>query len=256
MKRMPDSLRRKTARTALRTSDEQSTAVAGTILAGRLIAALARCDSCHQWWASSEPHAEQTELLLRLVEPHSETYLWQDYHGWYGTAEALVCPNCGQAANAAEIELRFDDHGRVLWPAQIPLAEAETLESGQAPQGNPFLEYVAGSAAMAENIRAIAMREEQRADAANGYAADIADIRDLMQEQRIAFKRLVNGYAPLLPPGWRVMADYSKWVEGNACAGFLHGEIQPDASLMIGGGCRTVAELEVELDRLFRYVVA
>lgn len=39
-----------------------------------------------------------------------------------------------------------------------------------------------------------------------------------------------------------------------ACAGFLHGDMAPDNSLMIGGQCCTVAEIEMELDRLHRFV--
>ena len=105
-----------------------------------------------------------------------------------------------------------------------------------------------------ENINAVAAREEQRESNAWGYTADINDIRDEMKGMTAAFKDVVYSYAVILPPGWRVIADYDKWIAGNACAGFLHGEVQPDISLLIGGDCATVAEIEMELDRLHHYV--
>ena len=116
--------------------------------------------------------------------------------------------------------------------------------------------YVSGSAMMDENIAAIAAREARGKAHAWGYTADIADIREELEAQRSAFKHLMSGYAALLPPGWRILADYDKWVKREACAGFLHGEVQPDASLLVGGECSTVADLEMELDRLFNYVCA
>jgi len=132
--------------------------------------------------------------------------------------------------------------------------EDEPLGEDIQNMGNLFLDYVSQSTRIKENISAIAAKEERRLANAWGYTAEIADIREQMMSMRNAFKEIVNSYAPLLPKGWRVIADYDKWVAGRACAGFLHGEIQPDITLMIGGRCSTVADLELELDRLFRYV--
>ena len=67
---------------------------------------------------------------------------------------------------------------------------------------------------------------------------------------------IVYRYAPILPSGWRATGDYDKWLKGKACAGFLHGEKNPDNSLMIGGHCHTVAEIEMELDSPHSYMCA
>ena len=119
---------------------------------------------------------------------------------------------------------------------------------------NPFVEYVSRSEQIEENMFVIAAWEARQELNSWGYTADINDILEQMVEMQIAFEDVVCSYAPLMPPGWRVMADFNKWAKGQACAGFLHGELRPDISLMIGGSCTTVAELEMELDRLFRYV--
>jgi hypothetical protein len=134
----------------------------------------------------------------------------------------------------------------------------ESMENGSDKpanqHGNPFANYVSNSEKIGENMFVIAAWEARQELNAPGYAADINNIRDEMDEMRTAFKDVVCGYAPLLPRGWRVTGDFDKWLKGHACAGFLHGEIRPDVSLMIGGGCSTVAELEMQLDRLFRLV--
>ena len=119
---------------------------------------------------------------------------------------------------------------------------------------NPFVDYVSQSEQIGENMFVIAAWEARQEENAWGYTADINDILEQMVEMQIAFEDVVCSYAPLMPPGWRVMADFNKWAKGQACAGFLHGELRPDISLMIGGSCTTVADLEMELDRLFRYV--
>jgi hypothetical protein len=188
------------------------------------------------------------------VEPHSNAYLWEDYRGWRQKGEAGLCPECGQAAGKADFVLSFDDRGEVVWPEGVDLTDSEPGDDGG--ESNPFLDYISQSKKMDQNLTVIAAWEERRRSNAPGYTADIDDLRGEMDLMRTAFKDVVYSYAPLLPPGWRVTGDYDKWVKRQACAGFMHGEIQPDITLIIGGRCTTVAELEMELDRLFQYVCA
>lgn len=224
--------------------------------AGKTIASLYACGFCDAWWAGSEEPSPAMRLLFRLVEPHSTRYLWADYRGWYHGAQALVCAHCGQPTAAAAFALRRDARGQIIWPQEAAAEEPVPVEAAPLEQeANPFLAYVTGSAAMGEAMAAIAAREAKREVHAWGYTANIEALRDEMAAQQAAFKHVVAGYAPLLPPGWRITADYDKWLQGKACAGFLHGEVAPDISLLIGGECRTVAALELEMDRLFRYVV-
>ncbi len=144
---------------------------------------------------------------------------------------------------------------------EVIRAFRDSRPNGQTPpeasaeeDAGPFAVYVSQSEEIGENMFIIAAWEARQELNARGYTADINDIREQMAEMQVAFEDVVCSYAPLLPPGWRVMADFNKWVRGQACAGFLHGELRPDISLMIGGNCTTVAELEMELDRLFHYV--
>ncbi len=225
------------------------------VFAGEVIAALYRCQNCSAWWGSSEVDRTETGLIWRLVEPHSTDYLWQDYRGWRQTLQAGRCANCGQETGKPESVLRFDDEGQVVWPELANLNEDDNGDDGLAHEdANPFVAYISQSQMIDENISAIDAREEQRESNAWGYTADINDIRDEMKGMTSTLKAVVYRYAPILPPGWRVIADYDKWLAGKACAGFLHGEVQPDISLLIGGGCTTVAEIEMELDRLHHFV--
>lgn len=216
------------------------------------MAALYACASCGAWWAAGAAAGAGARLLFRLVEPYSDRYLWADYRGWRHDPQALVCTHCGQTSAGAALTVRRDAQGHIVGPQELPDPEPV---AGSGAADNPFLAYVSGSATMEENIAAIAAREAKRETQAWGYTADIEDLREEMAAQRAAFKQVIAGYAPLLPPGWRVTADYDKWVQGKACAGFVHGEMAPDTSLLIGGACRTVAALEIEMDSLFRYVV-
>ena len=220
--------------------------------AGQIFAALYRCHACLSWWGTSHLDVPEKRLLWRLVEPHASDYLWVDYRGWRQQLDAGLCPECGQEGGEAQVVLSFDDQGEVVWPQGVDPLGSETGD--HSPEGNPFLEYISHSEKMGENMAVIAAWEERRHTNAPGYTADIDHLRGEMDRMRSAFKDVVYSYAPLLPPGWRVTGDYDKWVKGQACAGFLHGEINPDAALMIGGRVTTVAELEMELDRLFRYV--
>lgn len=119
---------------------------------------------------------------------------------------------------------------------------------------NPFEDYVDGSGAIQNGLAAIRARESRREANAGSYMASMADLRDTMGAIENAFKDVVYGYSAILPDGWRAHGDFEKWVAGKACAGFVHGGMNPDAELLIGGRCDTVRELEVELDRLFRYL--
>lgn len=255
MKHNPQENSGQAIRDRLLNSHSARTASVDSPFAGEVIAALYRCQKCGVWWGSSEHDRPETRLIWRLVEPHSTGYLWQDYHGWYGTLHVGHCVNCGQETSKPDSVLRFDDQGQVVWPELSSLNENDNGDDGLADEdANPFVAYVSQSQMIDENMTAITAREAQRESNAWGYTADINDIRDEMNGMRLAFKDVVYNYAPILPPGWRVIADYDKWLEGKACAGFLHGEVQPDISLLIGGNCTTVAEIEMELDRLHHYV--
>ena len=113
--------------------------------------------------------------------------------------------------------LRFDEAGEVVWPEGL----AETaVEPGEEAEGesNPFLAYVSQSNEMEQHMAVIAAWEERRQGHASGYTADISSLRCEMDRMRSAFKDVVYSYAALLPPGWRIMGDYDKWVKGQACA--------------------------------------
>lgn len=232
-----------------------SEAPAYEAFAGKVLASFYRCPECDAWWICCHNDFPETTLVWRLVEPHSTDYLWQDYRGWHRAVHAGRCVNCAGETAAPEIVLRSGDDGQVIWPGAANIEENDEL-SGNSPltESNPFVTYISQSRMINENITAIIAKEARRESNAWGYSADINGIRDEMKAMTIAFKDIVYSYAPILPPGWRVIADYDKWVAGQACAGFLHGEVQPDISLLIGGGCATVTEIEMELDRLHRYV--
>jgi hypothetical protein len=224
-------------------------------LAGQVIANFYRCRGCSAWWIATDLDAPESNLAFELVEPHGERYLWQDYAGWRLDAEDGRCKSCDQENDAPDCTLRFDEKGYVVWPRLRLLKENGRGEGERAAgEHNPFAEYVSQSKNIGENMFVIAAWEARREMNAPGYAADINDMREQMEEMRLAFKDVVYSYAPLLPPGWRVTGDFDKWLKGQACAGFLHGEIQPDASLMIGGCSTSVADLEMKLDALFRFV--
>jgi hypothetical protein len=215
-----------------------------------VIARLFSCAECGAWWGGSDLDMPETQLVFRLVEPHSTRFLWQDYHGWQKADRPQGCPACGVETAESALVLRCDAEGHVIWPE---IAEEDRPQPA-LEAGNPFFDYVAQSERIDENVSFLTAREAQRAAHAWGYTAEMEDIREQMDAMRKAFKEVVYRYAPILPPGWRVTGDYDKWVKGQACAGFLHGEINPDAALMVGGCCRTVAELEMQLDRLHGYV--
>jgi hypothetical protein len=220
--------------------------------AGQAFASLFCCKACHSWWGVSKIDVPQKHLLWHLVEPYSSTYLWEDYRGWRQEADAGRCTGCSEDAGEADYVLRFNDQGEVIWPEGVNPPYDEPANKSR--RNNPFLDYVSQSKKMDQNMAVIVAWEERHRSNAPGYTADIDELRCEMDKMRSAFKHVVYSYAPLLPPGWRVTGDYDKWIKGQACAGFLHGEIQPAVRLMIGGRCTTVAELELKLDHLFRYV--
>jgi hypothetical protein len=223
--------------------------------AGRRIAAIYRCAACRRWWISSDLDIPATRLIFRFVEPHLQRYLWQDYLGWRREAETRGCAACARQITDPACQLRFDNDGYIVWP-EANRAQQDTDGRDRSPgqEANPFAAYIASSKNIDENMFVIAAWEARREAHAWGYTADINNMRDELEEMRTAFKDVVSNYAALLPSGWRVTADFDKWLKGQACAGFLHGEIQPDISLRIGGDCSTVAELEMKLDCLFQMV--
>jgi hypothetical protein len=218
--------------------------------AGKVIAKLFRCPDCGAWWGSSKHSTPETHLVFKLVEPNSERFLWHDYRGWYRQSKAKCCPACGQEMAVAEVTLRYDDEGQVQWPENEDIRNEKPAET----TGNPFADYISQSKRIEENITFLIAREAQQVGNEWGYKADLDDIREDINAMRSAFKNVVYRYASILPPGWRVTGDYDKWLKGQACAGFLHGDMHPDNSLLIGGLCHTVAEIEMELDRLHSYV--
>ena len=117
---------------------------------------------------------------------------------------------------------------------------------------NPFEDYVDGSGAIQDGLAAMRAREDHGLD----FVASMADVRETMQAIENAFKDVVYGYSAILPDGWRAHGDFEKWVARKACAGFVHGGMNPDAELMIGGECDTVRGLEIELDRLYKFLFA
>jgi hypothetical protein len=119
---------------------------------------------------------------------------------------------------------------------------------------NPFEEYVDDSGAIQDGLAAMRARQSRREANAESYTVSMADLRETMQAIENAFKDVVYGYSAILPAGWRVHGDFEKWIAGKACAGFVHGGMSPDAELMIGGESDTVRGLEIELDRLYRFL--
>ncbi|MCA9898973.1 MAG: hypothetical protein H6654_01555 [Ardenticatenaceae bacterium] len=119
---------------------------------------------------------------------------------------------------------------------------------------NLFNEYVENSQMIQENLDAIAAREKQRQQNQWGYTADMDNLKDDLQTMQTAFKDIVYRFATTLPSGWRVIGDFNKWLKGEACAGFVHGGMQPDQKLMIGGQCKTALAIEHELERLHQFV--
>lgn len=119
---------------------------------------------------------------------------------------------------------------------------------------NVFENYVEHSESIQDNVAAIAAKEQRRQENAGSYGADIDMIRDELSLMRVAFKDVVYRFSRTLPAGWRVLGNFDDWVAGKACAGFAHGDMQPDAKLMIGGQCKTVLGIELELERLHQLV--
>lgn len=120
---------------------------------------------------------------------------------------------------------------------------------------NPFEEFVGNSNPIQDGLAAMDARHEKRENNAASYLANIDDLRDQMKAMELAFKDVVFKYAAILPEGWRVTGDFEKWLAGKACAGFVHGALNPSAELMIGGDCETVGDLELALDQLYNFVV-
>jgi len=59
------------------------------------MAALWVCDQCQAWWGSQNGPQREARFLLRLAEPYTHLFKWEDYRGWREkAAEAHVCPGC------------------------------------------------------------------------------------------------------------------------------------------------------------------
>ncbi len=120
---------------------------------------------------------------------------------------------------------------------------------------NPFEEFVEGSDPIQDGLSAIKAKENKRTENASSYVASMDNLREQMKAMEEAFKDVIYGYSAILPSGWRAIGDFEEWVAGKACAGFVRGGLNPTDKLMLGGSCETVKELEVELERLYTYLV-
>jgi hypothetical protein len=120
---------------------------------------------------------------------------------------------------------------------------------------NPFEEFVEGSNPIHDGLSAIVAKENKRTENASSYIASMDSLREEMKAMEEAFKDVVYGYSAILPSGWRAIGDFDEWVAGKACAGFVRGGLNPTDKLMIGGNSETVKEIELELERLYAYLV-
>ncbi|MBE2222347.1 MAG: hypothetical protein IAF02_12440 [Anaerolineae bacterium] len=117
-----------------------------------------------------------------------------------------------------------------------------------------FGNYIETSNSIQDNIAAITAKEQRRDKNAEAYSADMDNIRGELEQMRAAFKDVVYRFAAILPQGWRVLGNFDDWVASKACADFAHGELQPDSKLMIGGQCKTILGLKLELEKLQKFI--
>jgi hypothetical protein len=72
----------------------------------QVIAALYRCQGCQVWWVSQAEGVPETHLVFRLADAHPELFLWENYRGGRpDTAQAAVCPECGERVTAPNFSL-------------------------------------------------------------------------------------------------------------------------------------------------------
>lgn len=76
-------------------------------------AALWVCDQCRVWWGSQNGPQQEARYLLRLAEPHTPLFRWEDYRGWREkAATAHVCPECGHEVAHPRFSLLGQVNGR------------------------------------------------------------------------------------------------------------------------------------------------
>lgn len=64
------------------------------------------CGPCQAWWGSQGGDPQEERFLLRMAEPHTHLFKWEDYRGWRSqAAEANVCPACGASASLPRLTL-------------------------------------------------------------------------------------------------------------------------------------------------------
>ena len=81
--------------------------------AGTPKAALWVCEQCQVWWGSQNGHQQEARYLLRLAEPNSPLFKWEDYRGWREkTINAHVCLECGQEVANPRFALLEQANGR------------------------------------------------------------------------------------------------------------------------------------------------
>jgi ribosomal protein L37AE/L43A len=81
--------------------------------AGTRKAALWVCDHCQVWRGSQNGYQPEARYLLRLAEPHTELFKWEDYRGWREQADiAQLCPECGRETAHPRFSLLGQVNGR------------------------------------------------------------------------------------------------------------------------------------------------
>jgi hypothetical protein len=77
------------------------------------VAALWRCDACQTWWGSQDGRQPEARFLLKLAEPHTALFKWEDYRGWREKADgAHICADCGHEAALPHFSLFSQANGR------------------------------------------------------------------------------------------------------------------------------------------------
>jgi len=93
--------------------DEMETAVSPNGSSNEPAAALWVCDACQVWWGSQNGPNREARHLLRLAEPNTTLFKWEDYRGWREqTATAHLCPECGHQAAHPRFSLMKQVNGR------------------------------------------------------------------------------------------------------------------------------------------------
>jgi hypothetical protein len=76
-------------------------------------AALWVCDPCQVWWGSQNGPQPEARYLLKLAEPNTQLFKWEDYRGWHEkVGSEHVCFECGQSTSAPRFSLLGQVNGR------------------------------------------------------------------------------------------------------------------------------------------------